>query len=288
MVSIIVVSYNTKTLLIRCLSSIVSGLPRLEFEIILVDNASTDGTVHEVQKLMPTFFASKPKLTIISNTKNEGFTKASNRGASVANGEYLLFLNSDVELIDASVERLISTAINKKAAIVGGNLQNAKDSTSNSFGRFYTVFTILLLLFGQESRLKKPPKTIQEVDWVSGGCMLVRKDVFKKLGGFDEKFFMYVEDMEFCFRAKHHGYKIFFDPSVNVTHIGQGSSNRSFAVIAIYEGILYFFKKHKTYWEYLFVRIALFVKALTAVTIGKATRNTYLLTTYSKALKACL
>ena len=115
--------------------------------------------------------------------------------------------------------------------------------------------------------------------------MLVRKDLFTKLDGFDEYFFMYIEDMEFCYRVKKLGYAVYYYPKTKVIHLGYGSSNRSFAIIQIYKGLPYFFKKHKGYIQYLLVIILLRLKAIIAILIGVLTKNTYLVKTYKQAME---
>jgi GT2 family glycosyltransferase len=142
------------------------------------------------------------------------------------------------------------------------------------------------MLFGREKvelLMQKSDKE-QETDWVSGGFMVVRSDIFKKVKGFDEHIFMYTEDMELCYRVKKAGYKIYYVPSSTVRHEGQGSSDRSFAVINIYKGIKYFYKKHRSSPAYILVRILLLIKASLAIIIGFMTGNKKLVTTYIQAL----
>ncbi len=114
---------------------------------------------------------------------------------------------------------------------------------------------------------------------------MTRKDVFKKIGGFDENLFMYMEDMEICFRVKKEGYAVCFYPEVMVTHRNEGSSNRSFAVGSIYKGVLYFFKKHKSPLEFKIAKLLLVSKAVISIAVGKMTKNSYLVNTYKKAIQ---
>ena len=129
------------------------------------------------------------------------------------------------------------------------------------------------------------PNDTTSVDWVSGACMMVNKEIFNKIGQFDKNIFMYVEDMELCFRAKKNGYATFYYPKVSISHKEQGSSNREFAVVNIYKGILYFFKKHKTGLEYQIARFLLWFKALVVYLLGRLTNNSYYTNTYGQALK---
>jgi GT2 family glycosyltransferase len=126
------------------------------------------------------------------------------------------------------------------------------------------------------------------VDWVSGGFMLIRASVFKKLGGFDEHFFMYIEDMELCYRLKKAGLKVIYYPEAKAKHVGQASSNRTFAIINIFKGISYFYKKHRSLIEYYIVKSLLMIKALIAIFIGIVSGNAYLRRTYKQALHEIL
>lgn len=116
---------------------------------------------------------------------------------------------------------------------------------------------------------------------------MIRKELFIKLHGFDEKIFMYMEDMELCYRVKKMGKDVSFYPQIDIIHADQGSSSRSFAVVHIYSGILYFYKKHKTYMEYLLVKLLLQSKALFLILYGKLVGSAYLVATYEKALSIC-
>ncbi len=177
---------------------------------------------------------------------------------------------------------------NQNIAVVGGNLENTHGRTSQSYGSFYTIPSLILLLFGGPLKNLKTTLKNAFVDWVSGGFMLVRRSVFEQLQGFDEHFFMYIEDMEFCYRAKKRGYRVKFLSDAIATHVAQGSSNRCFAIVNIYKGLSYFYKKHRSFWEYLIVKILLSVKAIIAMTIGVLTFNSGLIKTYRKALMVSL
>lgn len=114
---------------------------------------------------------------------------------------------------------------------------------------------------------------------------MIRRDVFEELGGFDEKIFMYTEDMELCYRAKERGYETYFYPDVEVLHAEHGSTNRTFAIVNIYKNLQYFYKKHKSPFEYYFVKTLLKAKAATLIIAGKIVGSKYLVETYKDALK---
>lgn len=286
MVSIIILSYNTKELLRECLKSLYKNLKGISFEVIIVDNASTDGTSEVVSNFIRQLGGSKFKL--VENDKNYGFSKGNNIGAKKAKGEYLLFLNSDTEMQDNGLAGMVEfLKSHMGVGILGGRLKNMNGSLQKSVGTFYTLFNVFLMLFGGEKigGLRKSPSHISQVDWVSGAFMMIRQELFRKLKGFDEHFFMYMEDMEICFRAKKLGFSTYFYPDISILHKELGSSNRTFAVVNIYKGLLLFYKKHKSIMEYQIVKRLLFLKAIAAILIGFISRNDYLTVTYRKALR---
>ena len=284
--SIIVLSYNTRNVTKTCIQSIKKQyqheLDSGEFEIIFVDNASTDGTIKEIQNL-----SLEREFKIIQNAENVGFSKGCNIGAKNAKGEYLFFLNSDTEVQDRGLLGMI-TYLNahEKTGVLGGKLRNVDGSSQPSAGKFYTLWNIFLILFGGEKLglLRVSPDEIREVDWVSGASLMIRRDFFEKLGGFDEHFFMYVEDMELCFRIKKSRSTVYFYADVEIIHRELASGNRTFAILQIYKGLLYFYKKHNAYWQYILVKVLLIIKAVVAICIGILSGNTYLKNTYRKAL----
>lgn len=280
MVSIVILSYNTSSYLAECLSSVYKNVRDLPFEIIVVDNNSTDNSVHMVK----TKFS---KVRLIESEENLGFAKGVNLGVKHAKGEWVLLLNSDTRVHENSIEKLVGFAKeNQEVAVVGGKLKNRDGSTSSSYSSFYTPLRIFLFLFWpmkKEKTLKDP----KAVDWVSGGFMLIKKEIFDKVHGFDPHFFMYIEDMELCYRLKKSGYKVYYYPKAIVEHVGQGSSNRTFAIIQIYKGLLYFYKKHRSY-EYPVVKALLFIKALVSLSAGYLKNDDYLTTTYSEVFRKAL
>ncbi len=285
--SIIILSFNTNHLTVSCVSSLVTHYKKqLEngiFEIIVFDNNSQDDSVALLKK----DFATQKGVRIVSHDKNEGFTRGNNVAAKLAKGKYLLFLNSDTEVKDQGILSMVAFFEgHKDAGIVGGKLVNQDGTIQSSAGKFYTMLNAFFMLLGIERLgiLRTAPQKISRVDWVSGACMMVRSDIFKKLKGFDEKIFMYVEDMELCYRAMKNHFATYYFTQVTIVHKEQGSSNRSFAILNIYKGLLYFYEKHRPSWEYAIIRFSLRMKASISIAIGILTNNTYLRTTYTKAL----
>lgn len=288
--SIIILSYNTKELVIECIQSILDHykdqFEKDVFEIILLDNASTDNSAKEIEKK----FDKAKNFLIVKSESNNGFSKGNNIGARKAKGKYLLFLNSDTVLLDKGLNGMVEyMGRHSEIGVLGGKLENENGTSQNSAGRFFNIInTFLTLFFGDVRYVRFSPLKDTVVDWVSGASMMVRRDIFEKIGGFDEKFFMYMEDMEFCFRMKKNGYATCFCPNVKIVHREQGSSNREFAIINIYKGIIYFYKKHKNYVQYMLVKLLLVAKACIAIAVGIFTHDTHISSTYRKALSLVL
>lgn len=249
----------------------------MAFEIIVVDNNSHDESVEMVKKEFK-------DVLLIANKENVGFAKGCNQAAKKANGEFLLFLNSDTEIKDETLAGALKKfASNERLAVIGGFLDNTSGTTSNSYGNFLGIFSTFAMLFGGKLHVGGKAQKQQYTDWVSGGCMLVKRDIFEKVKGFDEHFFMYIEDMELCYRIKQQGYAIMYYPEFSVLHKAQGSSNRAFAIEQIYKGLLHFYKKHKSLFSYQLLCIMLYSKAYSAIFIGLITRNFNLVEAYKKA-----
>lgn len=264
--SIIILSYNTKALTLRCIESVIKHykkeLDEGSFEIVVVDNASSDGSAKTISILR---LRSGRNIKLIENQKNLGFAKGCNIGAKNARGKYLLFLNSDTEVLDRGFLRMVDFLdANKQVGILGGKLLNPDQSSQPSAGKFYSMYNFLLLLICGErfGWLRSSPKKTARTDWVSGACFMIGRKLFDKLKGFDEHFFMYMEDMELCFRARKLGFPTYFYPDVKLIHQSLGSSNREFAVKNIDRGILYFYKKNRSYWQHLLVKSLLNLKIL--------------------------
>lgn len=280
MVSLVILSYNTVALLAECISSVYKNVKDLDFEIIVVDNNSTDHSVHIVKTKFP-------KVRVIESDKNLGFAGGVNLGVKHARGDLVLLLNSDTRVDSGSVKTLVEfIGENENVAVVGGKLKNKDGTSSSSYSSFYTPLQIFLFLFGRKQG-KSNVKNPIPVDWVSGGFMLVRKDIFDRVNGLDPHFFMYIEDMEFCYRLKKKGYEVYYNPRATVEHVGQGSSNRTFAIIQIYKGLLYFYKKHRK-GEYVLVKGMLIVKAGMSLLVGYITGNSYLKTTYREVFRQAI
>ncbi len=286
--SIVILSYNTLDLIIECLDSLreqfAQELKDEVVEIVVVDNASREEVVKGIEK----YLSSKSHIKLIKSKENLGFGRGCNLGAENSKGDYILFLNSDTKVGDKGFLKMVDfLKENPKAGIIGGKLSNYDKSPQPSAGKFYNLFNFFLLIFGGEKLglLKSSPKKITKVDWVAGACLMISRSVYERIGGFDKNIFMYMEDMEISYRAKKTGLDTYFFPDVLVMHKEQGSSSRTFAIVNIYKGILYFYKKHKSKISYRIVRAVLFTKAKSVYLLGKITNNSYYISTYGQALE---
>jgi len=291
LISIVTINYKKKDLTIACLKSLQEQFKKEfsqnQIETIIVDNASNDGSVESIRDFIK---ENNYKNSIVLESKeNGGFGKGNNLGTKNAKGELLLFLNNDTTAEDNGIMQMAKyLKEHNEISILGGQLRNTDGSMQVSVGSFYSLIKAILLLLGMQrfGIIDKNPKEIKKVEWVKGGLFMIRKEVFESLRGFDEKIFMYTEDMELCYRAKLKGYETFFYPNVAVLHAEHGSTSRTFAIVNIYKNLLYFYKKHKSYAEYLILKTILTIKAVFLIIVGKLIGSSYLLKTYKEALRS--
>ena len=202
-VSVIIVNYNTKSLLKDCLNSILEKTVGIAFEVIVVDNASTDGSQQIVKKIFP-------EVILIENNENLGFGRANNIGAKVSRGRFLFFLNSDTILIENSIKIFLDFYENylEKSMIgaIGCKLIDNNGNNCNSYGKFPTVWGILKFRFKKllEILFTKNDLKSKEiiygsffnVDYISGADLFIPHFIFKKLNGFSDDFFLYYEETD--------------------------------------------------------------------------------------------
>ncbi len=290
-VSIIILTYNSSLYILELIESLKKLNSNFtELEIIVVDNASTDDTLLKISNFPPIRRAGKYPISnfkLIKNEKNFGFAAGINSGSKAAKGEYLLFINPDTKFEKGNISDLLSVFEKfENVGIVGGKLIDKEGKAEKSAGKIFGLAEIILISLGLDEQfgVRTSPEKTKKVGFVSGGFMMIKREVFEKLKGFDENFFMYVEDVDFCKRAKKIGFDTYFTPEVCLTHFSHGSSSKSFAIEQIYKSIFYYTKKHGNILTFLFVWLLLKLKALLLVIIG-AIFNNSLMQTYSKALR---
>ena len=288
-ISIITLNYNKPQLTLICIHSLhkqyAGELKNNSMEIIVVDNKSSDNSVKILKDELKKHHY--PNTYVIAHADNGGFGAGNNVGAKHAKGEILLFLNNDTEVMDDGIVKMAEYMETRPTVgILGGQVRNSDNSPQASAGSFYTLDKVFLLLIGMQrfGLLDKSPRTIEKVDWVKGALLMIRRETFEKIHGFDENIFMYTEDMELCFRAKKAGFVSYSYPYIMVLHAEHGSTNRTFAIVHIYEGLVYFYKKHMPSWQLWVLTCILKAKAIILIFLGKRLHKEYLVSTYEQAL----
>jgi hypothetical protein len=261
--SIIIVNRNTKEYLLRCLRAVLENEKRTEWNIIVVDNGSRDGSAAEVGNTFPS-------IDLIENERNLGFAKAVNQGLQKASGRYVLLLNPDTQVKKRAIgELILFMDAHPDAGIAGARLLNSDGSRQNSIANFPSLATELLnksllrWLFpekfpGKERNYSEPI----EVDSVIGACMMVRRDAIEKVGLLDEDYFLYLEETDWCFRIRKAGWKVYHVPQAEVSHF-QGKSaeqDKKRAKVEYYRSRYHFFYKNRGRGLWLTLVIALMVR----------------------------
>ncbi len=282
-ISVVIVSFNTKKLLDDCLTSLYKSIrgQLFDVEIIVVDNASTDGT----REMLINKY---PKVRTIFNSENVGFGRANNQGIRKAAGEYVLLLNSDTIVPNHAMKKLYEFTKKHPKSFVGPKLLNMDRSAQTSCGPFFSlpvVFASLFLKGDVIGLTRSSPKKTKHVDWVSGACMMAAKKLFMDDLLFDEDIFMYMEEVDLLMRAKKKGYGTYFYAGAQIIHLGGGSSTnkRTGPVLNIYKGLLFVYRKHYTASALQKLRILLKIKAIISIIIGFVTNSGYLKKTYAEA-----
>lgn len=263
-VSICIVNWNTKDLLQKCLLSIQQITSGIEFEVILVDNGSSDGSADMVRRTFP-------KCRLIESRENLGFVRGNNLAVKHARGENVLFLNPDTELLTNAVRGMHAYLCeNQDTGAVGCRINNSDGSIQYTCACTYpTPFNELSSLFLMNRVFPKSSffssremsywdhQDSRDVDCLSGACMMVRNDVLRSVGLFDEKIFMYAEDVDLCYRTRKSGWRIHYLAEESIVHYEGSSSrkknNRLFSPLMQCESNSYFLRKskgHLSYWLY--------------------------------------
>lgn len=224
--SVIIVSWNVRELLEKCLLSLGEYRGDIDLEIFVIDNASADGTVEKIRQQFPS-------VKLIASDVNLGFARANNLAIRQAVGEYVLLLNPDTEIFpDTLGKSLAFMSSHPDCGIMGPRMQFADGSPQPSVRRFPSLWPLLLLLF-KLPKLWPQLKAIndylaadfdygrpQAVDQIMGAFMLIRREVIGKIGLMDERFFIWFEEVDFCLRCWQAGYKVYYNPDARIIHYG--------------------------------------------------------------------
>src|SRR5208283_5748939 len=251
--SIVIICWNDWKVIENCLRSIMECTHQIQYEVIVSDNGSTDGSVEKIR-------AQFPAVRVVENRANLGFAKGNNAGIHEAGGEYVLILNPDTIVHDGSLDRWIEFAdLHPEVGAFGCRVNNPDGTYQRSARPFPTISRYLVSAFGLRflGHLNHPVlsdeyegwqgDTEREVDWQSGCCVMLRGDLLRKLGGFDERFFYQFEEVDLCRRVWGAGFRIRFTPKVSITHLGGQSVGRfpvRFAIEVCRNGYRYFYKHY--------------------------------------------
>lgn len=296
--SIAIISFNTKKLTIDCIRSVLKYSKLIDYEIVVVDNDSEDGSVEAIQRLSRT--------RVIVNKDNRGFAKANNQAFKIAKGRYFLLLNSDTVVHNNVLGEMVAWLDkHPKVGIASCALKNKDGSQQGTGGYFPTLFKVFAWMFFLEdlpivSRLIKPfhPMHSQspfykgedffqkekQMDWLTGAFLLVRSQIYKDVQGLDENYFMYTEEVDFCYKAKKKGWQVWYLPKWSITHFGGASATAELSLLSEYKGIKIFYSKYMPKWQLLFVRVFLKLGAVARMFIWGLLKGPQAVKIYAKAI----
>lgn len=282
--SVIIVTWNTKDFLCNCIRSIKENTKKIIYEIIVIDNFSSDGSPEMVEEKFP-------EIILIKNKINIGYGRASNQGLAAAQGKYVLILNSDIKINQNCLDDMLDFmeknpaigASSCKLTFSDGKLQHS----CRKFPTFKTFFLMLLglrFLFPKMKPFRKylmldwDHSEIKKVDQIMGSFMFIRSDVIEEVGGFDERFWMYFEEVDLCLRINKAGWKIVHYPYVSAVHFLSKSAEQWGDIKKISEyqkSLLTYFKKNGKLYEYYILLAANKIKYLFFFPILKLIKNPF-------------
>lgn len=266
--TISIISYNTKDLLKACLNSIYQNTEGINYEIIVVDNNSSDGSGDMVKKEFP-------QVKLMVNQQNVGFAKANNQAIKKSKGRYILLLNSDTVVISDAIKKMVNfMEVHPEVGVVGCRKLNPNLTVQPSVGMLPSAWTIFLSLFGVKWFLTSPrqrklvgkffgpflgksissyldwyledDRKVRSVDFVTGACFLIRRETIEQVGLLDEKFFIYLEDADWCLRIKQKGWRMYIYQNAQVIHHVGETFRRGGDIISLERcrSRYYYFQKH--------------------------------------------
>jgi N-acetylglucosaminyl-diphospho-decaprenol L-rhamnosyltransferase len=262
--SVVLVCWNNKSYLKPCLDSLYEGNLHHQYEVVVVDNGSTDGS----QEMLRDDF---PQVKIIQNDRNVGLGKASNQGIEATVGWYVLLLNNDTLVNGASLDAMVEFMDSHlEVGAVGGRLLNPDGSFQAANSKFPSLSEELLIatrigsLFWPNFPDRSYPRDITLVEWMGSACLLLRREALSKIGLLDETYFIYGDEADLQYRLKKAGWKVYYLPNVTTIHYGGRSMDRWKRRKMVYRGKMLFFRKN--YGE---LRTGLLRMMLAALSLGK-------------------
>lgn len=248
-ISIIILNWNTKKLLADCIDSILAHGAGVNYEIVVVDNHSSDDSVAMLREKYP-------QVRLLANEENLGFAGGNNQGVRIADGKYILLFNSDALMTPGALQTMAEFACSHpRAGMIGARLINPDGTFQASFTSIPTLWQEFLILSGigrllhgrnYPSRGPEVQKGPQQVGYVEGACMLCPREAYLQVGGLDEGYFMYAEDVDLCFAMHRGGWEVWYLPAAEVIHIGGASSHsrKPQREADLYKSRVRFFRKY--------------------------------------------
>ena len=233
-VSVVIVNWNTRDILRDCLRTIYDQTRHVAFEVIVVDNASQDGSPDMVRSEFP-------QAHLVANSTNVGYAAANNQGIKIAQGRYLLVLNSDTLILDRALDKMVDFAdAHPQAGVLGCRVRNRDGTLQPTCFMFPSALNSLLSalylnklfprsrFFGREAMTWWGRNDVREVQVVTGCFLFLRREALEAVGCMDERFFMYAEETDWCYRFKKRGWQVLFTPAAEIVHLGgQSTAQRS-------------------------------------------------------------
>jgi len=255
--SIVLVCWNNKAYLDSCLNSLYESGMKNTFDVIVVDNGSTDGS----QKMLNEKY---PLVRIIQNDGNVGLGKASNQGIEASMGRYVLLLNNDTVVNGESFDTMIEFLDNNpRAAAVGGKLLNSDGSIQSCYNYFTTLWEGFMVAtrLGEWIRPGYPAvmrgEEIKSVDWLGSACLMVRRSALDQVGLLDESYFIYGDELDLQYRFKKAGWENYYLPNAHTLHYGGRSMDRWKRRTKVYRGKMLFYQKHYGFMKTFLLRLML-------------------------------
>ncbi len=262
-ISIIIVNYNLSKEVDQCLQSIIHNVHDVNYEVIIVDNFSPDKN----QLKLELKYSDKDNFHFFYLNENVGFGSANNYGFTHSKGEIICFLNPDTILIENFFNSFMKLfKENPSIGILGPGIINNNRKLEKSFGYYPNILSELLNLFflqnflemfWMKKKLKNGNNCLIDVDWVTGAALIIRRELFSTIKGFDPKFFMYNEEIDLCKRANENGSLIKYFSQNKLIHLGGASSKKNYFLFTMtsYESKLYYINKHFNKPKKLFLRV---------------------------------
>lgn len=263
-VAFIIVTWNAKDLLLDCLASLYREVDSIDYEVLVIDNGSVDGTADAVKRRFD-------RVKIIENQKNLGFAAGNNQGLKAMSSRYAVLLNSDTIVLKGTFKRLAAFMDEQPdVAVVGPQLINKDGSKQNCFHNFPSLITeifglgLLKSLFPRRYPGKRRNYTEPlEVDAILGACLMVRREVIEKIGLMDEGYFFFLEETDWCYRMKRDGWNIYHIPDTKIIHLHGESTKKKLPVqtwIEYYRSNYRFFKKNRGIWPLILLIFFKFIR----------------------------